>query len=135
MITLAEKRSLRSLLESGSDARLARLTATWRPSVGTVIDTDVTKLPPYGYGTLPTGIRSRMVGDVNGLTMHLLESGFETPSRPAVLLLHGFPELAYSWRKVMLPLAAAGFHVVAHDRRGYGRTLGWDDSYWRPSVC
>jgi pimeloyl-ACP methyl ester carboxylesterase len=61
--------------------------------------------------------------------MHLLEAGYETPPRPCVLLLHGFPELAYSWRKVMLPLAAAGFHVVAPDQRGYGRTSGWDASY------
>ena len=49
-------------------------------------------------------------------------SGYETPGRPAVLLLHGFPELAYSWRKVMLPLASAGYHVIAPDQRGYGRT-------------
>jgi pimeloyl-ACP methyl ester carboxylesterase len=42
-----------------------------------------------------------------------------------VLLLHGFPELAYSWRHVLLPLAAEGFHVVAPDQRGYGRTTGW----------
>ena len=61
--------------------------------------------------------------------MHILEAGFETTGRPAVLLLHGFPELAYSWRKVMLPLAAAGYHVFAPDQRGYGRTTGWDDSY------
>ena len=46
-----------------------------------------------------------------------------------LLLLHGFPELAYSWRKVMLPLAAAGYHVIAPDQRGYGRTTGWDGSY------
>jgi pimeloyl-ACP methyl ester carboxylesterase len=45
------------------------------------------------------------------------------------LLLHGFPELAYSWRKVMPSLAAAGYHVVAPDQRGYGRTTGWDDSF------
>ena len=49
--------------------------------------------------------------------------------RPCLLLLHGFPELAYSWRKIMLPLAAAGFHVVAPDQRGYGRTTGWDSDY------
>ena len=61
--------------------------------------------------------------------MHVLEAGFETAGRPCVLLLHGFPELAYSWRKVMLPLAAAGYHVIAPDQRGYGRTTGWDDSY------
>jgi pimeloyl-ACP methyl ester carboxylesterase len=46
-----------------------------------------------------------------------------------VLLLHGFPELAYSWRKLMPPLAAAGYHVVAPDQRGYGRTTGWDSDY------
>ena len=58
--------------------------------------------------------------------MHVLEAGFETPGRPAVLMIHGFPELAYSWRKVMLPLAAAGYHVFAPDLRGYGRTSGTD---------
>jgi pimeloyl-ACP methyl ester carboxylesterase len=46
-----------------------------------------------------------------------------------VLLLHGFPELAYSWRKLMLPLAAAGLHVLAPDQRGYGRTTGWSADY------
>ena len=86
-------------------------------------------LPPYGNGTLPAGIRSRTVANVNGLTVHLLEAGFETAGRPAVLLLHGFPELAYSWRKVMLPLASAGYHVIAPDQRGFGRTTGWDDAY------
>ena len=84
---------------------------------------------PYGNGTIPAGIRSRMVANVNGLSVHVLEAGFERPARPAVLLLHGFPELAYSWRKVMLPLAAAGYHVIAPDQRGYGRTTGWDGSY------
>ena len=78
---------------------------------------------------LPTGIRSRVVDNHNGLRMHVLEAGFEAGDRPCVLLLHGFPELAYSWRKVMLPLAQAGFHVVAPDQRGYGRTTGWDGDY------
>src|SRR5438046_2318745 len=86
-------------------------------------------LPPYGNGTIPAGIRSRSVANVNGLSVHVLEAGFERPGRPAVLLLHGFPELAYSWRKVMLPLADAGYHVIAPDQRGYGRTTGWDDAY------
>jgi pimeloyl-ACP methyl ester carboxylesterase len=90
---------------------------------------DIASLPPYGNSTIPQGIRSRRVSNVNGLTVHMLEAGYETPGRPAVLLLHGFPELAYSWRKVMLPLASAGYHVFAPDQRGYGRTTGWDDSY------
>ncbi|HYD57081.1 MAG TPA: alpha/beta hydrolase [Burkholderiales bacterium] len=56
--------------------------------------------------------------------MHLLEAG--DPARPCVLLLHGFPELAYSWREVMPRLAAAGYYVVAPDQRGFGATTGWD---------
>jgi pimeloyl-ACP methyl ester carboxylesterase len=75
------------------------------------------------------GIRQRTLNDINGLSVRVLEAGYETPGRPAVLLLHGFPELAYSWRKVMLPLADAGYHVIAPDHRGYGWTTGWDDRY------
>jgi len=82
---------------------------------------------PFGPEILPPGIRARMVEGVNGLTVHLLEAG--EPRRPAVLLLHGFPELAWSWRKVMPGLAAAGYHVLAPDLRGYGRTTGWDAAY------
>ena len=78
---------------------------------------------------LPAGIRSRVVAGVNGLSMHLLEAGFESAGRPCVLLLHGFPELAYSWRRVMPALAAAGYHVLAPDQRGYGRTTGQSTDY------
>lgn len=86
-------------------------------------------LPPLAASHLPAGIRARMVEGINGLTMHILEAGHETKGRPLLLLLHGFPELAYSWRSVMAPLAAAGYHVVAPDQRGYGRTSGWSDAY------
>ncbi len=78
---------------------------------------------------LPASIRSRYVDGINGLRMHVLEAGFETRGRPCLLLLHGFPELAFSWRKVMPVLAAAGYHVIAPDQRGYGRTTGWEASY------
>jgi pimeloyl-ACP methyl ester carboxylesterase len=94
-----------------------------------MVRNEIANLPAYGNGTLPPGIRSRTVANVNGMTVHMLEAGFEDSERPAVLLLHGFPELAYSWRKVMLPLAAAGYHVIAPDQRGYGRTSGWDGSF------
>jgi pimeloyl-ACP methyl ester carboxylesterase len=89
----------------------------------------MTELPPLQNDVLLSGIRSRFVRDINGLRMHVLEAGFENRGRPLVVLLHGFPELAYSWRKVMVPLAAAGFRVVAPDQRGYGRTTGWDTEY------
>ena len=61
----------------------------------------------------------------NGLRFAYLEMG----EGPLVLLLHGFPELAFSWRKVMPVLAEAGYHVIAPDQRGYGRTTGWDQAY------
>jgi len=89
----------------------------------------MTDIAPLERATLSPGIDSRFVRNINGLDVHLLEAGYGLPGRPLVLLLHGFPELAYSWRKVMLPLAAAGFHVVAPDQRGYGRTTGWDSDY------
>jgi pimeloyl-ACP methyl ester carboxylesterase len=76
---------------------------------------------------LPQGIRTRIVAGVNGLDMHVLEAG--RAGDPVLLLLHGFPELAYSWRKVMPSLARPGFHVIAPDQRGYGRTTGWDVGY------
>ncbi len=84
---------------------------------------------PFPDLPLPSGIRSRFVENINGLTVHVLEAGYESGGRPCVLLLHGFPELAYSWRKVMPALAAAGYHVLAPDQRGYGRTTGWSADY------
>ena len=83
----------------------------------------------YGRIPLPAGIRSRMAVNGNGLEMHYLEAGFEERGRSCALLLHGFPELAYSWRRIMPALAQAGFHVIAPDQRGYGRTTGWDPDY------
>ena len=56
--------------------------------------------------------------NTNGLNMHLAEQG----QGPLVILCHGFPELWYSWRHQLPALAAAGYHVVAPDQRGYGQT-------------
>jgi pimeloyl-ACP methyl ester carboxylesterase len=54
----------------------------------------------------------------NGVELHVTEAG----EGPLVVLAHGFPELAYSWRHQIPALAAAGYHVVAPDQRGYGRS-------------
>ena len=54
--------------------------------------------------------------DTNGVTLRVLDAG----TGPAVLLAHGFPELAYSWRHQIQPLAAAGYRVIVPDQRGYG---------------
>ncbi|HEY8514502.1 MAG TPA: alpha/beta hydrolase [Candidatus Binatia bacterium] len=66
-----------------------------------------------------TEIRHRTV-TTNGIQMHLAECGPE--DGPLVLLCHGFPESWYSWRHQLPALAAAGFHAVAPDMRGYGST-------------
>jgi pimeloyl-ACP methyl ester carboxylesterase len=91
--------------------------------------TSTTYAVPYSAAVLPAGVRSRFVDNSNGIKMHTLEAGFEAKGRPCVVLLHGFPELAYSWRKVMPRLAAVGYHVIAPDLRGYGRSGGWDVKY------
>ena len=87
------------------------------------------EIGPYADGVLPPGVRSRFVDGVNGLRMHVLEAGSKAGARAGVLLLHGFPELAYSWRRLLPALADAGYHVLAPDLRGYGRTDGTDVGY------
>ncbi len=62
-------------------------------------------------------IQHRIV-ETNGIRMHVAEQG----EGPLVLLCHGFPESWYSWRHQLHALAAAGFHAVAPDMRGYGQT-------------
>jgi pimeloyl-ACP methyl ester carboxylesterase len=56
--------------------------------------------------------------ETNGIRLHLAEQG----AGPLVVLCHGFPESWYSWRHQLAALAAAGFHAVAPDMRGYGRS-------------
>ena len=56
--------------------------------------------------------------DVNGVRLRVFQDG--PPDGPVVILTHGFPELAYSWRHQMPALAAAGYRVLAPDQRGYG---------------
>jgi pimeloyl-ACP methyl ester carboxylesterase len=70
-----------------------------------------------------------MIHGVNGLDAHILEGGHERPGRPLALLLHGFPDLAYGWRRLIPILSGAGYHVVAPDQRGFGRTTGWVGGY------
>jgi pimeloyl-ACP methyl ester carboxylesterase len=56
--------------------------------------------------------------DTNGIRMAVYEQG----EGPAVVLLHGFPELAFSWRHQIPALAKAGYRAIAPDQRGYGKT-------------
>ncbi|HEX6245034.1 MAG TPA: alpha/beta hydrolase, partial [Polyangiales bacterium] len=66
---------------------------------------------------MPGSITQRTLR-VNDIQMHIAEQG----QGPLVLLCHGWPELGRSWRHQLRALAAAGFHAVAPDMRGYGRT-------------
>jgi pimeloyl-ACP methyl ester carboxylesterase len=68
-----------------------------------------------------TQVQQRSV-ETNGIRMHIAEQG----AGPLVVLCHGFPESWYSWRHQLPALATAGFHAVAPDMRGYGRTDGPD---------
>lgn len=63
------------------------------------------------------GVSERRI-ETNGIKLNIAEAG----EGPLVLLLHGFPESWYSWRHQFAPLAAAGYHVVAPDMRGYGKS-------------
>jgi pimeloyl-ACP methyl ester carboxylesterase len=54
----------------------------------------------------------------NDITLHVTEQG----EGPAVLFCHGFPDTAYTWRRQMKAIAAAGYRAIAPDMRGYGRS-------------
>jgi soluble epoxide hydrolase/lipid-phosphate phosphatase len=66
---------------------------------------------------MSAAIRHRTI-ETNGIRMHVAEAGEGFP----VVFCHGFPELWYSWRHQLPALAGAGFHAIAPDMRGYGRT-------------
>jgi len=59
--------------------------------------------------------------DVNGVTLEVFEIGQENKGNP-IVLCHGWPEHAFSWRHQMPALAAAGYHVIVPNQRGYGNS-------------
>jgi soluble epoxide hydrolase / lipid-phosphate phosphatase len=71
--------------------------------------------------------------DVNGIRMHVAAQGEGDP----VVLVHGFPELWYSWRHQMPAIAAAGFRALAPDMRGYGETSAPPEieDYTQQAIC
>lgn len=69
------------------------------------------------FGEIVITPTERLV-DTNGVTLRVTEAGER--GAPVVVLAHGFPELAYSWRHQIPALAAAGYHILAPDQRGYG---------------
>jgi pimeloyl-ACP methyl ester carboxylesterase len=64
------------------------------------------------------GLSTERLVDTNGVQLRVIEAGDR--GAPVVVLCHGFPELAYSWRHQVPVLAEAGYHVLAPDQRGYG---------------
>ena len=67
-------------------------------------------------GDKPRGFPEPTFIKANGIRLAVYERGDGFP----VVLCHGFPELAYSWRHQLPALADAGFHAIALDQRGYG---------------
>lgn len=63
---------------------------------------------------------TRGYAHLSDVVLHYVEAG--DPEDPLVVLLHGFPEFWYAWRNQIEPLAAAGYHVLAPDMRGYNRS-------------
>lgn len=78
------------------------------------------------------GIEALRVETATGLSCRVLAAG--PADGPPLLLLHGFPELAFSWRKILPRLAVAGFRCFAPDQRGYGATLG-GDARWEADLA
>jgi len=64
--------------------------------------------------------KARLIA-VNGVELEVFEAGRENAGRP-VVLCHGWPEHAYSWRHQMPALVRAGYHVIAPNQRGYGNS-------------
>ncbi len=73
----------RRLFVTASAAMAGGLALAQREARAAIVRTDFSTLPPYGNGTLPPGVRERHIAGVNGLTVHILEAGYETPGRPA----------------------------------------------------
>ena len=59
--------------------------------------------------------------EINGIRMGYYEAGPKTDT-PPVILCHGWPEIAFSWRHQIKALSEAGIRVIAPDQRGYGTT-------------
>ncbi len=74
----------------------------------------MTDLNRPGYPQMPAPVVRR----VNGIDLAVFEAG--PADGPAVVLCHGFPEIAYSWHRQIPALAQAGYHVIVPDQRGYG---------------
>ncbi len=73
-------------------------------------------------------IKSRKIKNVNGLDIYIKETKVQKKNSNIILLLHGFPELSYSYRHIMIMLAKSGYYCIAPDQRGYGKTISKEKS-------
>lgn len=69
----------------------------------------------------PTDFPEPTLVSVNGVQLEVFEAGRENAGRP-IVLCHGWPELAFSWRHQLPALVAAGYHVIVPNQRGYGNS-------------
>ncbi|KAH9616416.1 hypothetical protein KSS87_006599 [Heliosperma pusillum] len=110
---------MRRLLSLCRSAFSYKTTTNYKPSCFPTQQTRVQNLSASNKMADLTGINHRML-KTNGINMHVAEKGDE--GAPIVLLLHGFPDLWYSWRHQISALASLGYRAVAPDMRGFGDT-------------
>ena len=67
-------------------------------------------------------MKSRIIKNVNGLNINILENSIKKKADNVILLLHGFPEISFSYRYLMLLFERENYYCIAPDQRGYGKT-------------
>ena len=66
-------------------------------------------------------LKSKILNNINGLNIHILENNAEIKKDNIILLLHGFPEISFSYRYLMVLFEKAGYYCIAPDQRGYSK--------------
>ena len=83
--------SRRAFVARATAAGLGSFAIAPNASARAVVRTDLSTLPPYGNGTISGGIRSRQVANVNGMTVHILEAGYENARQTSSLVVAWLP--------------------------------------------
>src|SRR6056297_2655022 len=110
-----------------SSKNLRRSAGMWKPTAAHSVGSKTQQVNPGGNAVVnPTGLGSSDFPEpalisVNGVELEVFEAGREHIGNP-VVLCHGWPEHAFTWRHQMSALAAAGYHVIVPNQRGYGNS-------------
>ena len=83
----------------------------------------------YQNEILSPNIRIKVAKNINGLDIKYLEAGKKSIKSELIVLLHGFPEIGFSWRKILNELSHHSYHIISPDQRGFGGTIGADFTF------